>query len=274
MKTTTTRSIARKGRRVAAVAFMTCAAMAISGCMPWWTGRDMQEDLAQMEARQAELEKEAEKREQELAEMISEAKAEIKELEEVLEEARRILARDSADLGDDVRQTRREITQVLGTLQELEFRHRRLEQSFDLFRDDVDRRFADVEPDELLEKAQKFQEEGEYHLARRALERFLSDHEGHQLEAEARLELGDVYFELEQWESAGSQLTRVSEDSTSRARQAYATYRVAEVFVQMDECDTARLFFEAVVDDFPAAEEVTDAQEWIRRIDRGECPPQ
>ncbi len=255
-----------------AIALVMSLLLFATGCMPLWTGRDMQEDLSAMEARQAELETEAEEREKQLAEMISEAKAEIKELEDVLEDARRILARDSADLGDDVRQTRREITQLLGTLEELEFRHRRLQQSFETFRDDMDRRFEDVEPDELLEKAQKFQEDGEYDLARRALERFLTDHEGHDLESEARLELGDVYFGLEKWENAGAQFTRVSDDSSSQARQAYATLRVAEVFVEMGECDTARLFFEAVAEDFPAAEEVSDAQEWVRRINQGDCP--
>lgn len=272
METSREVSIWGTGRQLAPKVIVLCGVLVMTGCMPWWTGREMQDDLSEMEARQAELEQEAQKREEELAQMIAEAKAEIEELEEVLEEARRILARDSADLGDDVRQTRREITEVLGRLEEVEFRHRRLQQSFELFREDMDRRFADIEPDELLEKAQNFQDEGEYDLARRALERFLSDHEGHDLVSEARLELGDVYYHLEKWENAGAQFTRVSDDATSRARQAYATHRVAEVFVQMGECDTARLFFEAVVEDYPSAEEVSEAREWIRRIDSGECP--
>ena len=244
----------------------------MTGCVPFWKGSQMQEDLEALEERQAVLEEEVDKREQQLSEMIAEAKAEIEELEQVLEEARRILARDSADLGDDVRQTRREITQLLGTIEELEFRHRRLTQSFETFREDMDRRFEGVEADELLEKAQSFQEEGEYDLARRALERFLAEYDDHQLASEARLDLGDVYYTLRMWENAGAQFTQVSEDSSSRARQAYATFRVGEVFVRLDECDTAQLFFEAVVDDFSGAEEVSDARQWLRRIEAGDCP--
>ncbi len=261
------------GLGTAPVALAVIAALLLTGCLPIWQAREMEEDLQQMEVRQAELEEEAQQRERELAEMIEEAQAEIDELEDVLEEARNILQRDSAELGADVAQSRQELSQLRGQLETLEFQHRRLEQALDTFRDDMDTRFADTEPDRLLEKAEEFQEDGEYHLARRALEQFLTDHEDHELVSEARLELGEVYFESEMWESAVNVFRDLRDDTSSTTRQARATRRIGEVFLNLGDCDNAELFFEAVVADYPNSAEVSEAREFLDQIQRGDCPP-
>ncbi len=244
----------------------------VTGCMPIWSGRDLQDEVADLEARQIELEEEARDREVTLAKMIDEARAEIDELEDVMEEARKILARDSADIGAEVSQTREDINRVRGSLEELEFLHRRLDQSFQLFRDDMDTRFDGIEPDELLERAEGFMEDGEVGLARRALEHFLSEYEEHELATEARLDLAEVYFQTENWESAGGEFDKVRLDSSSTARQARATRRIGEVFMQMGNCDNAKIFFESVIADFPNSEEVADARVLLGKVERGECP--
>ena len=245
-----------------------------TGCMPLWTGRDLQDEVAQLEARQVELEQEAHEREVTLAMMIDEARHEIEELERVMEEARSLLARDSADLGAELRAIREDIARVRGNLEELQFLHRRQERAFETFRKDMDQRFVGVEPEELLEKAQTFLEDQEYGLARRALTQFLDDYEDHPLASEARLDLGEVHFQTGQWESAGSEFDRVRMDSTSQARQARATRRIAEVFWRLGDCDSAELFFESVIDDFPRSEEVGPARDGLRAVKGGQCPRQ
>lgn len=247
-------------------------ALFVAGCMPIWSGRDLQDEVADLEERQMELEAEADERERTLASMIDEVRNEIDTLEGVLEEAREVLARNSADLGAEVSQTREDINRVRGSLEELEFLHRRLEQSFETFRGDMDQRFEGVEPEELLEKAQKFLDEEEYGLARRALRQFLDDYEEHDLEPEARLTLAEVYFQTGQLENAGTEFDRVRLDATSTARQARATRRIAEVFMEMGDCDNAELFFESVVSDFPTSLEVADARRYLEEIERGQCP--
>lgn len=249
------------------------AAVFISGCMPIWQARELEEDLAQMETRQGELEREAREREQELAEMIEEAQAEIDELEEVLEEARELLRRDSAELGADVNEARREVGRLRGEIEALEFQYDRLEQNFQTFRTDFDRLFEGVEPEELLEKAIEFREDHEHDLARRALQRFVEDYPDHELAPEARLELGDVYFDLEMWANAGRMYGQVQNDTTSEARRARATRRVGEVFMMRGECGEAELFLEAVVEDYPGSQEVQKAQERLDQLQRGDCPP-
>ncbi len=246
--------------------------LVLSGCMPYWSGRDLEDQVLEMEERQERLDAEAKEREQELASMIEEAKAEIDALEEVLEEARTVLARNSADLGADVQQNRQEVSQLQGRIEEGEFHHRRLEQRFETFRDDMDTRFKNMEAEDLLEKAEEFEESGEYGLARRALEQFLKDHDDHSLAGEARLILGEIYFATEQWESAVPVFREVREDERSTARQARATRRLGEVFWEMGDCETAELFFETVVDLYGTSEEAQDAQTYLQDIADGQCP--
>lgn len=254
------------------VVIVLAATVCLSGCMPIWQGRELEEELAEMEARQVELETEAQEREEELAEMIEEATAEIDELEEVLEEARKILARDSAELGEDVRRSRQELSQVRGQLEELEFHQRRNQQAFETFRDDMDTRFEDVEPEELLEMVDKFQEDGELDFARRALEQFLSDYDDHELAPEARLELGEIYFETEKWESAVEVFQTLRDDQSSEARQARATRRIGEIFREMGNCDNAELFLESVIADYPNSDEISEVREMLNDIEGGNCP--
>ena len=247
-------------------------ALLVSGCMPYWSGRDLEDQVMEMEQRQEELDAEAKEREEALAAMIADAKTEIDELEEVLEEARSVLARNSADLGADVQQNRREISQLQGRIEEGEFYHRQLEQRFETFREDMDTRFDNMEAEELLEKVEGFEEDGDFGLARRALEQFLSDHDDHQLAGEARLMLGEIYFATEQWESAVPVFREVREDQRSSARQARATRRLGEVFWALEDCSNAQLFFETVVDVFPNSDEVDDAQSYLDDLAQGACP--
>ncbi len=262
----------RRGGVVLA-AVVVIVAVAVTGCQPIWQAREMEEDLAAMEQRQAELEEEALEREEELAAMIEDAQSEIDELEEVLDEARSLLQRDSAELGADVRQSRQEISRLRGQLEELEFRYGRLEQSFQAFRTDFDRLFDGIEADELLELAEDFTEEGEYDMARRALERFVEEYDDHELVLEAHSELGDVYFELEMWESAGAEFSHVRENTTSEALEAYATRRGGDTLFKLGSCERAQVVMEALIEGFPNSDEVPKAQERLEQIEAGECPP-
>ncbi len=247
-----------------------------TGCMPIWQGNELQEDLEAMEARQAELETEAEERERELAEMIEDAQREIDNLESVLDEARQLLRRDSAELEADVRESRDDVRQLRGKIEELEFQHRRLEQTLEAFRRDMDRQFVEVEPDELLEKSEEFRDNGEYDLARWALEQFLEDHDDHELASEARLELGEIYVTIGMWEHAIDTLDPVRDDPASTARQARATYLIGEALFHTGgsgDCGRAEIAFEIVAEDFPHSDDVDAARQRLEEIEQGECPP-
>ncbi len=264
--------IARMWRRWLQGIGLLVLGVGLSGCMTLSDGRQLEEQVAMLEHRQEQLEADAEVREETMAQMITELGEEIEELEEVMEEARRILARDSADLEAELAATRRHIDQLRGQVEEIEFRHRRFAESFDTFRRDMDRRFEGIEAAELLERAEQYREEGDLDMARRALEHFLSEYDDHDLVWEARLELGEVYFDAGQWHNATAQYRELLDDPASEARQARAARRLGEIFVAEERCDQAQIFFEIVVEDYPGSDDASDARRMLRDIEGGRCP--
>lgn len=260
-------------RRWQYVGWLALAALVATtmGCMTISDGEALQEEVAALEARQTQLEADADEREATMQEMIDDLETEIVELESVMEDARRILARDSADLEAELAATQRHINELRGQLEEMQFRHRQFAESFDTFRRDMDRRFDGVEAGDLLEQAETFREEGELDLARRALEHFVSEYDDHDLIWEARLALGEVYFDADHWRNATAQFQELLDDPTSEARQARAARRIGEIFVAEERCDEAKIFFEIVVEDYPGSEEVEDAQRFISEINAGQC---
>lgn len=264
---------------VVSTVVMLVSSLFLSGCLPIWQGRALEDEVAMLRARQADLEAEASQREESLAEMIRGARDDIEELEAVLVEAREILSRDSANLGAEVQRNREELSQVYGELEELEFRFRRFQQTFELFRVDVDMRFDSGEaehwpedPEDLLEFGQALREDGEYTRARRAFHRFLSHHENHHLTAVARLELAEAYFAEEQWVSAIGEFQTLFRQSQAESHQSRSAMRIGESFVALGECERAKIFFETVVEDFPHSREVSEARRQLRSIERDECP--
>ena len=268
-------TIKARGQRVWIVAALLIVSTVVSGCLPIWQGREMEEELAELRTRQAELEAEATEREQTLAEMIAGARSDIEELEEVLVDAREILSRDSANLGADVQRNREEMGQVRGELEELAFRFRRFEEAFDYFREDVDIRFSEEwpsDPEELLELGQGFLEDEDYRQARRAFERFLSRHESHRLANVARLELAELFFAQREWHRAVGEFQQLLRGGSTDAQQARAALRIGEAFMALGECEEASIFLETVVEDYPRSEDVTDARSRLADIQANRCP--
>ena len=260
------------GRIVAALS----AALLFSGCVPFWTGQEMEAQIAELQAQQRELEEELSKREQSLTEMIASAREEIEELEQVLVEARELLARNSADLGADVHGQAEELSRLRGELEELEFRFRRFDEAFVFFREDIDLRFAEewpADPAELLQLAQSLMEEENYRQATRALERYMSRHSDHRQVNTARLALGEVYFRQEQWLSA-VQAFRGLLLPGARAvdsHQSLASLRIGQALIELGQCNDAEIFLETVVEDYPRSREVSEARELLRGLPN-RCP--
>lgn len=257
-------------------ALVTAALVLMSGCLPIWQGRTMEEELAALQARQAELEEESAQRQELLSEMIESAQEDIDEIESVLKEAREILSRDSANLGADVQRNREEMGRLQGEVEELEFRFRRFNEAFDYYRADIEVRLAEEwpqDPEELLSKARQLREEEQYVQARRGLERFLSRHGDHRLVPVARLELAEVLFAQEQWVSAITEFQKLlSGRGSSEDQKARAALRIGQSFNGLGKCDDGALFLETVVEDYPRSEDANRARIELDLIKREGCP--
>ncbi len=252
------------------------AATTLSGCLPIWTAREMEEEIAELQAQQIRLEAELAEREETLTEMIALARGEIEELEQVLVEAREFLSQNSANLGADVHAQQEDLSRLRGEKEELEFRFRRFQEAFEYFREDVDLRFAEewpADPSDLLELAQGFVEDEDYRQARRALERYLARHSDHRQVNTARLTLGEVYYVQEQWVSAIQAFREILRPGARAvdSHQARASLRIGQSLIQLGDCDDGEIFLETVVEDFPRSREVSEAQQWLRELS-GRCP--
>ncbi|WP_158542512.1 tetratricopeptide repeat protein [Lujinxingia litoralis] len=254
-------------------------ALMTSGCLPIWQGKTMQEDIEGLRAEQrAIIAKSANERE-ELTAMVASAREDVAALREVLSEARELLQRNSADLGVEVQATREDLNALRGTVEELDFRFMRMEQSLELFRRDVDMRFESGEarrlpeaPDELRQYGDARQAEKDYLQARRAYERFLERHGDDARANEVRFALGEVYFAERQWVSAIGQYQKVLEDNPPTARQAMANLRIGQSFLEMGQCPNAEVFFETVVSEYPGSRAVAEARKGLERAESGNCP--
>ncbi|TXD34474.1 tetratricopeptide repeat protein [Lujinxingia vulgaris] len=254
-------------------------ALCTSGCLPIWQGKTMQEDIEALRAeQQAIISKSASERE-ELTAMVASAREDVAELRDVLAEARELLQRNSADLGVEVAATREDLNRLRGTVEELDFRFMRMEQSLELFRRDVDLRFESgeaiklpEEPDELRQFGDARLAEQDYLQARRAYERFLERHGEDARANEVRFQLGEAFFAQSQWVSAIGEYQKVLEGSAPTSRQAQANLRIGQAFLQMGQCPNAEVFFETVVAEYPGSRAVAEARRGLEQARSGSCP--
>lgn len=254
-------------------------ALVMSGCLPIWQGKTMQEDIEGLRAEQQAIVAKSANEREELTAMVASARGDVAELRDVLSEARELLQRNSADLGVEVSATREDLDRLRGTVEELEFRFMRMEQSLDLFRRDVDLRFESGEAMRFPEDADELRQFGDARLAeedylqaRRAYERFLDRHADHARVNEVRFQLGEAFLAEKQWVSAIGQYQKVLEGSAPTSRQAMANLRIAQAFMQMGQCPNAAVFFETVVAEYPGSRAVADARRGLERARSGNCP--
>jgi tol-pal system protein YbgF len=255
-------------------------ALLLGGCVPMWTGDDMQEDIDSIRAEQRAMQENYQEEKTRLTEMIASAREDVDALKGVLKEARALLQRNNADLGVEIQNTREEMTELRGELERLDFKMRRLEQDLEIFKEDVDLRFdgrgmgAEL-PEEatpLYEHAEAELEAQRYRQARRALETFLKDFSSHARAADARFYLGETHREEGQFVSAIAEYRKVLEAHEESPRAGDATYRIGEALMELGRCDQAKTWFEVLVEDHGSSQFVADAHQKLNLIKSGKCP--
>ncbi len=248
-----------------------------AGCTPFWKGREMRERIDELESEQKQLKREYQREKEELEEMVESARTDVDELSSVLEQARRLLKRNNADLGAELQSVRQTIQKLRGQIGETQFKVSQLQRELDLFKEDVDRRFAEGggglpdKPDELFEFGRSKLSEGKLRAARRAFEQFLRKYGDEDRADEAQFSLAETYFRGENWANAVMEYRKVTESHPKSPKRPEATYKIGVGFMKLGKCEQSKPFFETVVADYPRSKVVSKARDQLRRLERGAC---
>ena len=216
----------------------------------------MRQDIDQLKAEQSELTESLQEKEAELSKMIASARSDVDELNRVIKDATGLLARNSADFGAEMETMRQDLQTIRGDSEQLQFRLQKLEQDLQIFKEDVDLRFADgggaALPDDANElfkvSAEKVQA-GDTRVARKGFEKFIKKFPKDRRVAEAKFWLGETYFKESRFPSAIFEYQKILKDHSKSDRADDATFRIGESFVKLNKCAEAKIFFETVVKD-------------------------
>lgn len=253
--------------------FLTVLLAFATGCTPIWAGAKMREDIDQLKSEQTELTENLRAKEAELTGMIGSARADVDQLNTVITEATSLLQRNSADFGAEMEQTRQELQMLRGQIEEVAFKLQKLEQDLQLFKEDVDLRFADGggadlpdDPDELFKASSDAYQAGDYRVARRGFAKFLQKSPKDRRADEAVFWVGESFFKEKQYISSIYEYQKILKEHTKSDRMDDATFRIGESFARLGKCNEAKVFFETVVKDFKGSKFRSAAQKQLNDL--------
>ncbi len=265
---------------VLSLACLCVASLSLGGCVSLSAGEEMQQDIEAMRAEQRAMQENYDEEKERLTAMIDSARQDVDQLQSVLKEARALLQRNNADLGVEIQNTREELKKLHGETEELNFKFRRMEQELEIFKEDVDLRFEEVEgrvdlPEQampLYEHGVEALQDGRISEARRALGKFLEEYSSHGKAADARYQLAESHLREEQWETAIGEYRQVLQDHPNSPRVGDATYRIGQSLMNIGRCEQANQWFELVTDDYGNSQFASDARQRMSEIKSGKCP--
>lgn len=247
-----------------------------SACTPIWTGNKMQKDIEQLRSEQDELTESLRLKEAELTKMISGARADVDELNRIIKDATELLARNSADFGAEMEIMRQELQTIRGETEQVAFKLQKVEQDLQIFKEDVDLRFADGggaglpdDANELFKVSAEKVSSGDTRVARKGFEKFIKKFPKDRRVDEAVFWLGETYFKESRFPSAIFEYQKILKNYPKSDRMDDATFRIGESFASLKKCNEAKVFFETVVKDFKQSKFRSSAQQQLKSL--GSC---
>jgi tol-pal system protein YbgF len=253
------------------------AILSVSACVSTSTGDKMQQDIEAIRAEQNAMQENYDEEKSRLTEMIASAREDVSELKTVLKDARALLQRNNADLGVEIQNNRRELAELRGQVEQLEFKLAKAEQNLELFKEDVDLRFGGSNvalPDQavpLFELGKKAFDASKYRQARKAFEKFGEEFSSHGKAADAQYLLGETYFKQDQWVTSVFEFQKVIENHDKSTRVDDATYHIGAALLKMGRCEQAKGWFQLVIDDYGNSEWVGNARQQINAAKGSNC---
>jgi len=130
--------------RTLRLATLGVVALASTGCYLNSAGKELERQVAMIEARQNEFTATFESDRERLTELVLRAETNIEELEGALVEAQAFLQRNNADLGARVDQQAAEVGDIRGRIEESQHQLLLLREELDLLREELDLRFESL----------------------------------------------------------------------------------------------------------------------------------
>jgi TolA-binding protein len=118
---------------------------------------------------------------------------------------------------------------------------------------------------EKLKLAKEHLEAGRPAVARALLEVALQDHPGVPEAAEIRYRIGKAWFAEEQYGKAGKAYQAVLDHHAKTEWASWAMFGQGECFEKLGKKDTAKVFFESVVDKYPSSPAAKDAKAKLKK---------
>jgi len=254
-------------------------AVLLSGCVPVWTGDEMREDIAAIQAEQQASKESFSAEKERMTEMIASARKDVSELKEIMAEARALLQRNNADLGVEVQNNREGLSEVSGKIEELEFKIKRLEQDLELFKEDVDLRFEGSgvnaplpqEAEALFAQGKRDYDASQFRPARKAFEQYLKSFAAGKHAAEAQFLLGMTYFRESQWVTSVFEFQKVVKSHEKSAQVPDASYHIGVALMKMGRCDQAGAWFDLLLEEYGKSKWVGEARKHKSDIKSGKC---
>lgn len=250
-----------------------------SGCVPVWTGDEMREDIAAIQAEQKVARESFSAEKERMTEMIASARKDVSELKGILSEARELLQRNNADLGVEVQGNREKLSEMSGTVEKLEFKIKRLEQDLELFKEDVDLRFDGTgvgaqlpeEAEPLFKQGKSDFDAAKFRPARKAFEQYMTTFASGKRAADAQFLIGMTYYRESQWVTSIFEFQKVVKNFENSPRVPDAAYHIGVALMKMDRCKQAGAWFDLLSDEYGNSSWTTKARQHQKSIKSGDC---
>ncbi len=106
-------------------------------------------------------------------------------------------------------------------------------------------------PQELYDVAKSQYDRGSLNSASRAFEQFLSEHPNQELAPDAHFYLADILGQQERPEDSMEAFQEIQELFPTHRRVPEALYRIAELQIQLDDVDAAKVTLERIINTYP-----------------------
>ena len=106
-------------------------------------------------------------------------------------------------------------------------------------------------PQELYDVAKSQYDRGSLNSASRAFEQFLADHPNNELAPDAHFFLADILTQQDRPEDAIEAFQEIQELFPTHPRVPQALYRIAEVQIELEDLDAAKVTLERIINTYP-----------------------
>lgn len=273
-------------RPLTTLVLLCASSTALAGCFLWTTrgeGNDLKQTSATLDTRVESLEKGVETDRERLRVGAERAEQQVAKLESIIDNAKQVVARNSADLGQDVQALRTELGRLEGQIAELRNGMELTKRAVDDHKQETTERLeklargagiempldnAEVPADkgEHFTTAQRAYQAGEYARARALYREYLRRYATDEQADNAQYAIGASYMQEHQPARALGEFHKVLERFSTGDVVDDTLFALGEAFFEMHVCTDAKAALDALIQNHPSSPLVPRARAKLRDI--------